>query len=52
MHIPAGTVICNTQLFISPMINNLSPHTAGKKGEMTSLLSESHTLAANGYTVI
>ena len=28
-----------------------SPHTTGKKGEMTSLLSESPTVAVNGYTV-
>ena len=30
----------------------LSPHTTGKKGEMTSLLSESPTLAVNGYTFL
>ena len=31
---------------------SLSPHTTGKKGEMTSLLSESPTLAVNGYTFL
>ena len=36
-------VMCNTQPFISTLIT-------GKKGEMTSLLSVSHTLAVNRYT--
>ena len=29
----------------------LSPHTTGKKGEMTSLLTASHKLAVKRYTV-
>ena len=31
---------------------SLSPYTTGKKGEMTSLLSESPTLAVHGYTFL
>ena len=40
-----------TAFYLHSDKQSLSPHTTGKKGEMTSPLSESHTLAVNGYTV-
>ena len=41
-----------TAFYLHSDKQSLSPNTTGKKGEMTSLLSESPTLAVNEYTFL